>query len=152
MDLSFININDNGYATFSTYSLPSELISIIKDSMDCTSFNQCVFSFGRFVDFDKSYHGKALEYFLAQMITTLERQIIGEDMNIYQVNYKFSNKDDITHNLQQKQMLFLCAILHHLNIKPHLLALSNILLDMMTFQNIVAYAKDDKFTMRIYTK
>lgn len=111
----------------------------------------CVISFGRFIDFDEKVHGEAINFMFTNM-DKLCRNIIGEDNDNYKVTYKFVNREHLIKNLSVDQMLFLCGILHNIDAKNILVALIDILIINynINFDNIKQFAKDDKFTMKIY--
>ena len=151
MDLSFINLVGEN-ALFFTYPIPELLISMINENNGLPPDQPYILSFGRFVDFQESYHGKALTYFFEHMINNLQRIVVGETSTNYEVSYKFTN----THNtLDKEQLLFLCALLHHVNLKSYLLATISLVLKSYvntSFENIKDYAKSSKFNMQIFTK
>jgi len=153
MSLSFVNIVDS-YAIFFAYDIESDVIALIKQNMDLPSDKEYVFSFGRFVEFDKDLHGSAIKYFFDCASKNIQREVVGEDDQNYQVSYKFANRKVIRENLNKDQMLFLCGIFHNLNLKSYLSALTDILMNDfgLQFDNIKSYAKDDSFSMKIYVK
>jgi hypothetical protein len=113
-----------------------------------------VLSFGRFVDFREDYHGKAINYFFQHMIKTINKKIISETSNEYHFTCNFTNKSDVIENIDPGQMMFLCAILHNLNLKPWLLAIIKILMDnfKLQFEEIKSHGKDDRFKMTVFIK
>lgn len=153
MNLVFINLVDS-QAIFFTYRIPLYCQSMISEYLNLTIQHEYMFTFGSFLDFNQGTYGKAVDYLFEHMVFKLERKVVGENENEYQVSYDFSNKDEIIKELDSEQMLFLAAILHNLNMKPELLAITKILMDElnMSFDHIKAYGKSDRFKMSIYTK
>ena len=151
MNLSFVNIIEDR-AVFYRYNINPTLIPLIAEYLDLPPNKQFIFSFGRFVEFDKDIHGTAITYLFDKITNGLDRIVVSEDENNYQVLYKFNKRGDVIEKLTQDQILFLCAICHHLNFKSYLTALMDILMNdfKLKVDLIKKYSKDDLFTMQIF--
>jgi hypothetical protein len=154
MKISFAKIFKEN-VILNEYDIDSNLHCVIKDELKLPVVskknNSYIFSFGMFSDFDTEIHGKAIKY-LFNNDNKLIRTIVDEDEYNFRVTYTFENKENIKHNLNENQMMFLCAILHNLNLKTYLVAMLDVLLENKTinFDDIKTYAKDDKFNMKIF--
>lgn len=121
-------------------------------NFDFENNKEYIFSFSRFVNFDKAYHGVALEYFFNKLTDQLERKIVSEDDENYQVTYSFCKTSDVIKNLDQKQMLFLCCVFHVLDLKKYLVPLVSILIKNhnMEFSEIKKECKSDTFKINVF--
>lgn len=152
MFVSFVNLV-NEYAVIRKYNVPIHIVPEIKKYMDINvDYKECIFSFGRFVQFDAKYHGEALTYLFEK--TKVDRKVVGEDENNYQITYEFKDIENVKENLDKNQMLFLCGLMHNLNYQSYLLPLVSILMSeyKMKFEDIKKYAKSDDFKMQMFGK
>ena len=149
MQLSFITFDSN--VEFTVYDVPMEIENEISDALSLDRTKRFIISFSRFVDFDKTYHGKAIEYFLNHISNNLERKVVSEDELNFQVTYSFKNADNVTKTLDIEQLKFLCAVFHHLDLKKYLVALSVLLIkDLIKFDDLKVFCKDDRFGINIF--
>lgn len=138
MFLSFNTFDkNNSTMTYYKYPEPTEIESELIDSF-FNNKEECIFSFSRFINFDITNHGIALDYFFDKMINSLERTVVDENDESCAVTYAFLNENEIIKNLDQKQIMFLCSIFHALNFKKYLLALVSVLMKTygMDFEEI----------------
>jgi hypothetical protein len=163
MKLSFVSINGEALR-FHSVKIPKEMTSFIRETFDLKKEDKDhIFSFGRFTDYDDEYHGDALRYLFQSLSLLIEESVKNTDEMNSTVTYRFANEKEVTDNLSQGQLLFLSAILHHLNVKPYLLAIVNTLLfqkaepqdvlietNNVSFSDIESHAKNERFTMTIY--
>lgn len=150
MQLSFTVVNNNGYANMYQYPIHQNFHEAINENFGLDKKKQYFLSFGRYVDFDPEFHGISIKYLFTDDKTKLRRTVIGETANDYQVKYEFEN--DVKQDLNQEQILFLCGILHHLNLKTYLIAFLSILLIDYKFQlnDINNHVKNDCFNVQIF--
>jgi len=152
MQLSFCKVYSNINISISKLEIHQHFIPLIAKENNLPSGKNWIFLFGR-VDFNPEIHGRCIQYFFSENNAKIDRIVVSEDEDNYQVTYKFDNLADIKKNLNEDDMLFLCAILHNLNLKSYLTAFLTILLceNGMTMEEVKKYVKDDIFNMTIFT-
>lgn len=153
MQLSFCKVYPNLDVSVSELQIHQHFIPLIVKENNLPSSKNWIFLFGR-VDFDPTIHGRCIQYFFSENNAKIDRIVVSEDEDNYQVTYKFNDIAEIEKNLNKDDMLFLCAILHNLNLKSYLTAFLTILFSDkygMTMEEVKKYAKDDLFNMKIFT-
>jgi len=154
MQLSFNTLIDNGemQMQFWRYDIPHEITMDLINSLELDSDKEHVLSFSRFIDFDVKYHGTSIEYFLTNM--ELDRQVVSEDSDNFQVSYALKNPANIIKELDLDQMLFLCSVFHALNLKKYLVSVLSILMNTynLKFDDIKQKCKSESFKLNIFYK
>lgn len=155
--LSFVKQSLGTYMQVLRYPVLSEdILTQLKNNFphffNAKSSSDYVFSFGRFVEFNQDYHGKAMLYLLNNV--TLDRKIISETQSDYEVTYNLKNEEDIKKNLNLDQMKFLCGICHQLNLKSYIIAFASFMIKefKINFEDIKTYAKSDQFNLNLFYK
>lgn len=158
MDIAFVKLDNNGYCRMLTYSVSDDLKLEIKNNLKLQDGKEYTFAFESFIEFEASYHGKALIYLFKN--TTLSKHITTDNndsptlLTENNIAYTFNDIKNVKQNLDKNQMLFLCAILHNLNMQSYLAALIPIMMNdfKMKFDDIKQYTKSDKLKMKVYCK
>jgi hypothetical protein len=135
-----------------SYTCPTHVVKLINNIYHMNENTNIIFLFGRFTDFDVKCHNSALSYLFGK--TILRKKVISEDETNYHITYAFDNVKDVIKQLNKDQMLFLCGILHAIDLKPFLLALLSIMINelKMNFDDIKLFGRSDKFKLSIYYK
>lgn len=146
------HISDSYNFEFDLHNIPSNISSEIMDSLNLDSNKLYVLAFSRFVDYDKTYHGTAINYWLYNIHSNM--QMIPMDKNSPEkgVTYIFKDRKLITNNLDMEQIKFLCAVFHQLNLKKYLILFIDFLLDKYEFPEVKAMCKDEVYKMQIFCK
>jgi len=150
--LLFTVVGDGKHVDMHKYILPENIVDIIKERPNIENNKSYIFSFSRFSDFDTKIHGTALVYLFEK--TKLIKTVVDEDKTTLTVTYNFDNADDVMKNLNSDVMLFLCAVLHNLDVKTYLLALVELMTEKMNmkFEDILKYSTSGAFNMMVFYK
>ena len=152
MQLYFCKVGENRDISIFKFDIHRHFIHLITENNNISSDKKkWVFLFDR-VDFDSKSTEDACSTFF-QKIKQIERIVVSEDAENYRMTYKFNNVSEIEKNLSKDDMLFLCTILHNLNLKTYLTAFLAILFSEkygMTTEDVLLYVKDDR--LKIFYK
>ena len=154
MKLSFITLLNTEQIQFYTYDVPGVIVTELFESLDLEPNKDYVISFSRFVDFDNKYHGLAVEYFLSGMMNNINRIVIGETNDTYQVKYEFKDPNLVLQKFDLDQLLFLSSMFHRLNLRKYLAPCVGLLMNRhaMKFDEIKNLVKSDTYSINIFHK
>ena len=144
---------DNTYEfEFDLHNIPTHITNEIMESLNLDPSKLYVLAFSRFVDYNKTYHGKAINYWLHNIHSNI--QMIPMDKNAPEkgFTYMFKERGIVTSILDMEQIKFLCAVFHQLNLKKYLLLFIDFLLDKYEFSEIKVMCKDEVYKMDIFCK
>ena len=149
MNLFFSHLNTDGSVIPYIYPIPELLHLQLQQSFGLSPDKTYMFTFGRFVHFDPQIHGQALTYVLSQ---PLNQQSINQDLAHEYVTYVLVNAEEVKTHLSLEQILFVIAILHQLDLKPHLVAITSLIVGQSDWMlgTIKMLCRTDQFKLQLY--
>jgi len=144
--LKFITLTDSKSFLVCVYELSRDIQKEIIEYLELDQYREFVLSFSRFVDFDRNHHIELLDHLFNILPKNVERQQVSA--------YILRNPDDYFEKLELTDLIFLCAILHNLNLKKYLVPLSEITIKKYSIKlpELANAAKDQKYKMNIFWK
>lgn len=166
MRISFTKLHpDTKHTTIYEYSFPMSIVNKM-DNFIYQADHEYVFLFASFNKFNLQIHGTAIDYFFKDMINQLETNFIDKkdmvlDVTYYNsiipnklIMYSFRNTDKIIKKLNKRQLIFLCRVVHALQLNSYMAAIFTILIQThkMNSNNIKQKCHSRRFKVKIMSK
>lgn len=172
MELSFSECVLKNHAIIHNYRVPDYIKGLILANSSLEKDKEYSFNFMKVIDFNNDYYGYSITYIFSQFGN--ESSIVICDMKTLRIYWPERVKENEGTNdkenedetqymsyyftksvyLDKQQLLFLCAIFHHLNCEEYKLAVANWLYSNygVDYDNIKEYYSEGQFHMNIFVK